>query len=271
MRINGQKLQEFNKTVRDFYGKNKRILPWRETDDPYRIFVSEVMLQQTQVKRVLAKYPEFIALFPDFTALAKAPGARVLAAWQGMGYNRRALYLRRAAGIIAGDYGGKLPQSITTLDALPGIGKATAASILVYSFNMPFVFIETNVRRVFIHHFFRDREDIDDREIEPLVGAAMDRENPREWYWALMDYGTWLAGQVENPNRRSKSYVVQSKFEGSDRQIRGKILRRLLAGALSEEAIISETGADPERARLILKGLSKDGLIRERNNRYFVA
>jgi len=253
----------FKKHVLAFYEKHGRHdMLWRHTDDPYRILVSEIMLQQTQVGRVTEKYPEFIAAFPDFAALARAPQSTVVAAWQGMGYNRRALALKRCAENVVGGYGGALPRDPAVLATLPGIGPATASSICAFAFNAPVVFIETNIRRVFIHHFFSGREDVDDREILPLVAQALDRENPRVWYWAIMDYGTALKRKIPNPNRRSSGYTKQKPFAGSDRRIRGRILQMLVGcTGISGQEIRAALGEDPVRVRRILAALETEGFL----------
>jgi A/G-specific adenine glycosylase len=224
------RIDEFRSLVKDYYAANKRILPWRETIKPYWVLLSEIMLQQTQVPRVMVKFAEFTERFPGFEELANATPAEVLATWQGLGYNRRGLFLHKAAQMIVGEYGGKVLKSVELVDSLPGIGQATAAAIVTYTYNIPTVFIETNVRRVFLHHFFSDKTDVADAELLPIVEAAVDKENPRDWYYALMDYGTYLAKTVENPNRKSKHYSVQSKFEGSNRQVRGALLRFFVGG-----------------------------------------
>src|SRR5665213_252944 len=230
-------IQSFKKTIWQYYKKHGRsLIPWRKTRDPYKILVSELMLQQTQVSRVTPKYLAFIKKFPTFKSLAEASVPSVLEMWQGLGYNRRALYLKKTAEIVQEKYKGKLPHNLELLIELPGIGKNTAAAICAYSFNLPVVFIETNIRRIFIHFFFPNKKQVDDTEILKLVQKTLDQKNPREWYWALMDYGSFLKTQVENPNRKSKHYTKQSKFKGSDREIRGKILRILL-----KEKIISKT------------------------------
>ncbi len=221
-----------------YYRTHRRILPWREQISAYGVFVSEVMLQQTQVHRVTDKYLSFLRVFPDWHMLASASTTEVLAQWQGLGYNRRGLYLHRAAQQIVDEHDGMLPADQAAIDALPGIGPATAAAITCYVWNIPTVFIETNVRRVFLHHCFPGQEDITDRQLQPLVAAAVrfHSPDPREWYYALMDYGSFLAKTVPNPNRRSRHYVKQSRFEGSDRQIRGMILRHTLADGLVDRS-----------------------------------
>ena len=259
----------FRDLILSHYRTHGRDLPWRRTTDPYHILVSEIMLQQTQVERVAVRYPEFLERFPDFESLADAPQSEVLLAWQGMGYNRRAIALQKTARRVADDYGGNLPADVEALATLPGIGKATAAAICAYAFNMPVVYIETNIRRTFIHFFFQDREDVRDDEILPLVEQALDRGNPREWYSALMDYGTVLKKRTANPNRRSASYTKQSRFEGSDRQVRGKILALVLEeGAVTEDEVVTRVSEDAERVRRILGDLEKEGFIAESEGRY---
>lgn len=259
----------FQNLVLSRYRSSGRKFPWRETTDPYAILVSEIMLQQTQVGRVTEKFPQFISAFPDFSALAAAPLAGVLAQWQGMGYNRRAIALQKCARKIMEEFQGVLPDDPEVLATFPGIGKATASSICAFAFNRPVVFIETNIRRVFIHCFFPDNDSVDDSTIRPLVEAALYRENPREWYNALMDYGTELKKSVPNPNRRSVHYSRQPAFEGSDRKIRGEILRLLLSGKkLSEKALVTRTGEDSGRTRRILAALEAEGFI-ERHGRSF--
>lgn len=235
-------------------------MPWRRDLRPYAIFVSEVMLQQTQVSRVTGKFLEFIERFPDFPTLAEAPFGDVLAVWSGMGYNRRARYLQDAAKIVAARTDG-LPRSPEELRKLPGIGVHTAGSIAAFAYNTPVVFIETNIRRVFIHHFFPEDREVHDRDLLPLVEMHLDRENPREWYWALMDYGSDL-GKKANANRRSRHYLRQSAFEHSDRQLRGRILRALTErGAIVAEELPEYTGFSQSRVRAALESLSRDRLV----------
>ena len=244
-------------------------MPWREDVSPYSIFISEVMLQQTQVARVLLTYPLFKSQFPSFKELSQANAATLLAAWQGMGYNRRALYLKAAAEVICTKYKGILPGDATLLDCLPGIGHATACSIVAFVFNKPVAFIETNIRRVFIHHFFSEIENVSDTDILPLVEKTLDKKNPREWYWALMDYGAYLAKQGENPNKKSRHYVKQKKFEGSVRQVRGGIIKLLLKKSYTREELEKIYKKD-ERLSKALNGMLKEEIIIEKNNMYAI-
>lgn len=266
----------FRKLVWEYYKKEGRRLPWRPpslrvrkdgTLNPYRVFISEVMLQQTQVSRVLGKYPEFTQAFPTFKQLAAASKADVLAMWQGLGYNRRALHLREAAQTVTTKHGGKLPRDIATLRTLPGIGEATAGSLAAFVFNDPVVFIETNVRRVYIHHFFSERSGVSDAELEPIVRRTLDKRNPRQWYYALMDYGSALAKTVPNPNRRSVHHSTQSRFEGSDRQIRGRVLRELTRNTSpTMHELRRATNASGARFAKIIKELEKEGFVQKQGD-----
>ena len=262
-------ISEFQQVVLDHYGQHDRPMPWRNTPDPYKILVSEIMLQQTQVERVLVKYPAFLTAFPDFTSLAQAPLADILTVWQGMGYNRRAISLQKCAQRVVKEYNGMLPADVDTLATFPGIGRATASSICAFAFNMPVVFIETNIRRVFIHFFFSDADTVSDAKILPLVEKALYGKNPRIWYWALMDLGTALKKIVINPNRRSTHYTKQSPFEGSDRWIRGRIIAILLATPnLTMHEITATFTEDPDRIFRIVKALESEGFIHCSKNRY---
>jgi A/G-specific adenine glycosylase len=270
--VSPRSLAAFRAEVLAYYGEHGRTLPWRETHDPYAVLVSEVMLQQTQVSRVEPKYAEFLAAFPHFDALAAAPLTAVLEAWSGLGYNRRAVNLKRIAETVVVEHQGALPHDPVVLATLPGIGKATAAAIVTYAFGAIAPFIETNVRAVFLHHFFADTDDVPDRELLPLVEATWDRECPREWGYALMDYGTHLKRTLPNPSRRSRHHTRQSRFEGSDRQARGALLRALVrAGIVSGDLLAEEAGIDTSRAEGLLADLEREGFIaREGDGRWAV-
>jgi A/G-specific adenine glycosylase len=229
------------------------------------------MLQQTQVERVVDKYSLFLSKFPDVASLAKATLKEVLEAWQGLGYNRRAISLMKLADLIVNSYKGKLPVDVEELVKLPGIGKATAGCLLAFAFRIPSVFIETNIRRVFIHHFFQDRKDVHDDEIIPLVEATLDRSNPRDWYYALMDYGSMLKKEIENPNKKSAHYSRQASFEGSDRKIRGAILKALVGRtSMTEGALTTLIGAEKERIEKLLSTLVKEGFMVKKGEVYYI-
>ena len=171
-------MQGLREKILSYYKEHGRNLPWRNTDNRYHIFVSEIMLQQTGVERVLVKYPRFLAEFPDFDTLAQTTQKKILSVWHGLGYNRRCIYLRESAGKICSRFSGKLPKSEKHLLSLPGVGRATCGALLAFCFNEPAVFLETNIRQVFIHFFFRDSERVSDSRMLPLVEKTLDRSNP---------------------------------------------------------------------------------------------
>lgn len=262
----------FQKTVQAYYAQHGRHnLPWRqpETDgrfDPYKILVSELMLQQTQVARVVPKFQLFIGRYPAFTGLARAPLAEVLTLWNGLGYNRRARFLWLSARAVIERHHGQLPPALGALKALPGIGPGTAGAILVYAFNQPAVFVETNIRTVFIHHFFGDEQGVADDTIVPLVQETMPEAAVREWYWALMDYGTYLKQTVGNVSRASAAYAKQSRFPGSRRQVRGAVLRQLVWASLTVAEL--QRRVHDKRLMSVLADLEQEGFITQKNNRY---
>ena len=227
-----------------------RDLPWRRTRDPYAVWVSEAMLQQTQVSRVDGRWQRWLERFPTPDALAAAPSADVLDEWQGLGYNRRALALWNAARVVSEKYAGELPRDEKALLALPGIGPATASGIRAFAFDEPGVYLETNVRAVFLHELFPDAQDVPDSALRPLVAEACPASaldvpgadepcTPRSWYYALLDYGAYLKRTVPNPSRRSRANVRQSAFEGSHRQKRAAAVRVLLASR--EQGVLGVT------------------------------
>lgn len=291
----------FRKLVRSEGVRLYRDLPWRRTRDPYGIWLSEVMLQQTQVVRVCDRWPAWLERFPTVGALAQAPVADVLAAWQGMGYNRRALALHRAAMYIMERFDGEFPRDASALCELPGVGPATAQGIRSFAFDLPGVYLETNVRTVILHHFFPDVPAVPDKELVGIVEATCpgpqvlegrfalpedERDTPRTWYYAMLDYGAYLKKTIPNPSRRSASYSRQSAFEGSRRQKRAALVRCLLEageGGLNAgearaaldkmEACAGRPAVAPDVAQSILEDLAREGFCQKRSDvdRYFVA
>ncbi len=255
-------IRRFTRKVTRYYSLHKRDLPWRHTDDPYHILISEIMLQQTQVERVIGKYGEFLDVFPSLRSLSRAPLRKVLSVWQGMGYNRRAKNLLECARRIVREYHAVVPRNPEVLRTLPGIGEATANSLCAFAFNLPVVFIETNIRTVFIHHFFNACPAVDDREILPLVRRSLNRRNPREWYSALMDYGTFLKATTVNPGRKSTHYRKQGPFHGSNRQLRGAVLKALAGTAhLRVETLCAQCGVPPPRLHSVIAQLHEEGFL----------
>ncbi len=269
--LNPEAVTFFQQAIYSRYYFNPRPMPWRETRDPYRILVSEVMLQQTQVERVKPKYSQFLALFPTASDLASASLAEVLHAWQGLGYNRRAVALKRCTEEIQDRFNGCFPTTIHELESLPGIGHYTARAVAAFAFEIPEAFIETNIRTVFIHFFFHGREGVHDREIMPLVLLTLDRNKPREWYYALMDFGVQLKQLYPNPNRRSRHHVPQSKFEGSNRQLRSRMLRAVLESpGISVCDLVEILAAERGAVERNLAAMEREGFLCRTGDRYQV-
>jgi A/G-specific adenine glycosylase len=259
-RIKG-KIAPFRRKVLWFYRQQGREFPWRETHDPYQILISELMLQQTQTERVREHYGRFLKCFPNVAALARASQGEVLKAWQGLGYNRRALFLKRAAEEIVARFDGKVPETLEELESLPGIGPYTARAVLTFAFNQPQVFIETNIRTVFIVEFFGKCANVHDGEILPILQAALPKKDPRRWYYALMDYGVALKKVHRKVNTRSRHYVRQSAFKGSDREIRGAILRHLIAKGAQSVTALTSLPFEKQRIEKQLSKLVKEGFL----------
>ncbi len=262
--------EKFIETVWSYYKEHGRhVLPWRTTHTPYTILVSEMMLQQTQVQRVIPKYKTFMQEFPTVQKLAKASLGEVLTLWQGLGYNRRAKMLHLCGQKIVADYNGIFPHTESELLELPGIGPYTARAILAFAFNVPTSLIETNVRSVYIHHFFKEQEAVTDRDIMKIIERTRSVDQSREWYYALMDYGSYLKKEFGNPNKKSAHHSLQSKFEGSNRQMRGAIIRTLTDTACTREVLLlalkkyEDIVVDAQVEKLL-----QEGMIECRNGTY---
>ena len=268
MQLSSSEVGAFREQVWGYYRQAGRRMPWRDDPSPYRVLVSELMLQQTQVSRVVPKFETFMYTCDSFASLANVPLSTVLELWSGLGYNRRAKYLHQTARIVVHDYDGLLPSSRDELIKLPGVGTNTAGAILAYAYNQPVVFIETNIRTVYFHHFYADHADqVSDKQLETLVEQTLDRDNPREWYWALMDYGAFLKKTVGGRLSSSSHYVKQTPLKGSAREMRGRILRALITGK-QDEQLLRETVLWDERFEPALAALSREGLI-EKTGGYF--
>lgn len=337
--IDDNAVREFREFVWSRADELYRDMPWRDEPTLYHVLVSELMLQQTQVSRVLVKFAEFMTAFPTIKVLASASLADVLKVWTGLGYNRRAKYLHAAAKMIVADsregsilrehlqpefsllraQGGrgakpfpqdsiprkreegvadtltgksvhyenqhippadnvrstlKCPQtehavSLDVLTQLPGVGKNTAAAIMNYVYEIPTPFVETNIRTVYFKHFFAAQTDVTDKQILEVVDQTMDREHPREWFWALMDYGAWLKSQGEGRLDASKHYKKQSPLRGSVREVRGQIIRALGEGGMNIEALRAAIQAD-DRFAQALEGLRRDGLVSDTGGDFYL-
>jgi A/G-specific adenine glycosylase len=271
-KLTEEAVRAFQNLIYAYFFEHGRKLPWRETHDPYHILVSEIMLQQTQVERVLEKYDAFIRAFPDFHALAQASLQEILEVWQGLGYNRRAIALKRTAEIVVASHNSTLPSQPDTLRRLPGIGNYTASAIATFAFEQPTIFIETNIRTVFIHFFFHHQSEIRDGEILPLIEQTLDTTRPRTWYAALMDYGVMLKQQHLNPGRKSAHYYKQTPFKGSNRELRGRVLRALThETSLAKREFMHMLKIEPERLESALIQLQEEGFIKKSGDKYKIA
>ncbi|MBP6858354.1 MAG: A/G-specific adenine glycosylase [Candidatus Pacebacteria bacterium] len=277
-------MDRFIRIVWKHYAAHKRDMPWRADTRPYYVVVSEIMLQQTQVDRVMRKFDSFIARFPDWQTLAQASTRDVLQEWSGLGYNRRALYLKKIAEIITdnGKPSGTLPQTYDELRKLPGIGPNTAGSILAFAYNIPHPFIETNIRSVFIHFFFSEIEKregkkackkISDEQIMPFIEKALsdprNAKNPREWHYALMDYGALLKKTLPNPSRRSAHHVTQKPFKGSNRELRSRILKLVMEKPVKTTEIFAhfkKRKSNQEKIHKNIDDLINEGFITQKSN-----
>ncbi|OGM30277.1 hypothetical protein A2801_01365 [Candidatus Woesebacteria bacterium RIFCSPHIGHO2_01_FULL_41_10] len=264
------KERQFNKLLKQFYtSSNRNYLPWRKTHDPYKILISEVMLQQTQVSRVESKFEPFVERFPTVEILAKADLAEVLSRWSGLGYNRRAKYLHQCARKIVGKHNSQISKHISELIVLPGVGEATAGAIVVYAYNVAEIFIETNIRRAIIDYFFSDKNAVHDKHIKLILKDVIDRNNPREWYWSLVDYGASLGKVKNNPNKKSVHYTKQTLFLGSKRQVRGSVIKLLVQDIIiSEDNLKRSIEGDQKYLKEVLKELVSEGLIDKSGQKY---
>lgn len=256
-----KKIQTFQDTVTAFYKtQGRHALPWRQTTDPYKILVSEIMLQQTQVERVIAFYESWMKYFPTADALAKAALSEVLAEWQGLGYNRRAKHLHAAAKHIVEL--GAFPKTAEEIEMLPGVGPYTARAVAAFAYNHDSVFVETNIRTVVMHHFFPGESTVDDDAIREVLHKAHPKRKAREWYAALMDYGSHLKKSGVKLNPRVKGYKKQSAFQGSKREARGAILKALVKGPRASSFLVEVLGpARRAQAKEVIASLVQEGMI----------
>ena len=264
--------------LRAWYVPRRRAYPWRGSHDPYAVWVSEVMLQQTQAGRVVPAFRSFLRRFPTVRALAAAPRRDVVREWGGLGYNRRAVRLSEAARAIVRDHAGRIPRDPATLRELPGIGPYTAAAVASLGFGEPVAAVDTNVRRVVARvHLGVEGHDVPARELWALADAWLDVDDPVTWNQAVMDLGR----EVCRPNPRcgvcplarvcrfhlagsiaARGPRRQGPFAGSSRQVRGAVVRALRSHpSLTRTRLADETGFPPERIDAAVRTLTADGLI----------
>lgn len=261
MKLTETQRTNFQQHVWEYFRTHARPMPWRDDPSPYYVLVSELMLQQTQVSRVITKFTEFIEHFPDIKSLATASLADVLIVWSGLGYNRRAKFLHEAAQKIMAEHSGKIPDTLEALVTLTGVGENTAGAVLAYAYNQPVVFVETNIRTVLFHHFFADHDTkISDKDLRELAEQVLDRDSPREWYWALMDYGTHLKKTAGGRLDSSTHYKKQPPLQGSLREMRGWIIKTLTAGPRTEHELKELVGVDKRLVPALLD-LKSEGLV----------
>ena len=271
-----------------WYDRERRGLAWRDTTDPYEILVSEVMLQQTQVVRVEPAYRAFLNRFPTVAALAAAPLADVLRLWRGLGYNRRAVHLHRAAQGIMTRHGGRIPDDLDALKSLPGVGDYTARAVLAFAFDRPVAPVDTNVARV-LSRAVAGRS-LARRAVQELADELVPYGRPRDWSQALMDLGAracasraprcencpirascaWrlAPGSPDPAARTAGSPRPQGRFAGSDRFHRGRIVDALRAGPVDVADLAQAAGLarDPDRTARLLDRLVADGLVQRRGD-----
>lgn len=247
---------QFQRKILTWYEANKRDLPWRGTRDPYRILVSEIMSQQTQIARVIPKYNAWMEAFPTVFELAKASTADVLGHWSGLGYNRRALFLQKCAKTVVERFAGKFPQEKEVLKTLPGIGEYTAAAVACFAFNQQVAVVDTNVRKIILTQFPHVSSDISPQEMQNIADALLPQGKAYEWNQALMDYASAML-------KKEKIVVPkQSKFKGSNRYYRGQIVKLLLAQkSIARAQLAKELSISKEKCAEILGGLEKDALV----------
>jgi A/G-specific adenine glycosylase len=257
-------LKKFQKKIFQFYHNNKRDLPWRKTTDPYKILLSEFMLQQTQVSRVIGYYQKWIAQWPSISDLAHASRKEVLQSWMGLGYNSRAIYLHKSAKIIMDEYSGDILKAIKNYQMLPGIGPYTSQAVQIFALNEDIITVDTNIRRIYLYEF-QLPNDTPDKDLWQLAHRCLPLGRSREWHNALMDYGAeYLTSRKTGISPRTR----QSKFEGSDRQMRAKILQRLLKKSVTKQDIQNMLGIEEKRLQHILNKMIKEKLIIRKNHKY---
>ncbi len=259
-------IHNFHQKIFQFYKKHKRDLPWRKTTDPYKILVSEFMLQQTQVSRVIEYYTTWIKKWPTIQKLANEQYKNVLQAWMGLGYNRRAMYLHNTAKVIVEEFQGDIITAIKQFEKLPGIGLYTSKAVQIFAENADIATVDTNIRRIFINEF-KIKETLSDKELFQIAKRCLPQGRSRDWHNALMDYGAMF---LTSRKTGIKPKTQQSRFKGSDRQIRGKILRMLLTENQTEYQLNQQLRIDAERLSEILNKMLIEKTVSKTKTYYHV-
>lgn len=261
-----KEIEKFQQKIFRFYQENKRDLPWRKTTDPYKILVSEFMLQQTQVSRVIEYYHKWMNTWPTVESLANESYKNVLQSWMGLGYNRRAMYLHNTAKVIVDEFDGDVLNAVKHYEKLPGIGLYTSKAVQIFADNADIATVDTNIRRIFINEFGLD-ELVSDNELFTIAKQCLPKGKSRDWHNALMDYG---ALHLTSRKTGIKPKTQQSRFQGSDRQIRGKILRLILKEEQSAYQLEKELNVDSKRLSKILTKMLEEETVSKTNKLYHV-
>jgi A/G-specific adenine glycosylase len=260
------KVTQFQNKILQYYKKNGRDLPWRNTTDAYNILISELMLQQTQVSRVIDYYTTWLKTWPTIQHLAQANFKDVLQAWMGLGYNTRGINLHKASKIIVQHYNADVIAAMDEYKKIPGVGKYTSQAVKIFSTNADIVTVDTNIRRIFIHEFDLS-QDISDSELWSIAQHCLPKGKSRQWHNALMDYGAmYLTSKKTGISPKTK----QSTFEGSDRQIRAQILRDLLNTPLTIHDLTQHYDHTTDRLLKILEKMKKQGIIKKEKEKYLL-
>ena len=266
MELTVNQITDFQKKIWLFWKENQRDLPWRETTDPYKIFISELMLQQTQVDRVILKYIEFIKKYPTMNSIVKATDAEIIRLWKGLGYNRRALYARKAMEYLLKHFNGIFPTNEKDLRKLPGIGEYTAKAILSFALHQKVTLIDTNIRQV-VEVEFAGGKKLPEHTLFLIVKKIMPKKETWLWHQALMDYNALFLSK----NKERKKAVNKIPFKKSNRYVRGRIIDLLRTKSYLKVKLITamknyeKSKEDVEKA---VNTLIKDGLIVQKGNTY---
>lgn len=242
----------------NWWAENSRDLPWRRDPSPYKVLVSEIMLQQTQVSRVVPKFNDFMKTFPTIESLAKAKTKQLLQVWSGLGYNRRAIWLKEAASQIVAR--GEFPQVVKELQNLKGVGPYTSRSILIFAFNRDLAAVDTNIRRVLIASGFAD-ESTSDKMLQSIADSVLLRGRSRDWHNALMDYGSQV---LTSSSTGISPTSTQPCYEGSSRQVRGAVIRALTETnelGLGDLMLLLDCDLEESELESIMSQLIVDGLV----------
>lgn len=268
MEISLKQISDFQEKIWSFWKNNQRDLPWRKTQDPYKIFISELMLQQTQVDRVITKYKEFLEKFPNQESIINASDADIIRMWKGLGYNKRALYAKKAMVYLQKHFGGKFPGNEKDLKKLPGVGEYTARAILSFALHQKVTLIDTNIRQVIQNEFSKEKE-LPEHAVFLIAKKVLPKEKTWEWHQALMDYNALFLSKTKIKKKNSNKIP----FKETNRFVRGKIIDLLRENSYSEiNLIVSMKKFKKSKKDVIIavESLMKDNLIVSKTHQYML-